>query len=178
MENNKNMGFATKAIHAGVLGKNPYGVLTSPIFQSSTFVFDNCEQGGNRFALKEDGYIYSRLGNPTTDLLERKVAALEGGEAAVAFASGMGAISSTMWTICRAGAHIIADGTLYGCTHALLEHGMTRYGVEVTFLDTADIEAVKASVKKMAIVNDVAKDVTKKATNEVIDDRLLGNLIS
>lgn len=152
MENNKNMGFATKAIHAGVNGKNPYGVLTTPIFQSSTFVFDNCEQGGNRFALKEDGYIYSRLGNPTTDLLERKIAALEGGEAAVAFASGMGAISSVMWTICRAGAHIIADGTLYGCTHALLEHGMTRYGVEVTFLDTSDLEAVKAALKPNTVM--------------------------
>ena len=149
---NKNMGFATKAIHAGVLEKNPYGVLTTPIYQSSTFVFDNCEQGGNRFALKEDGHIYSRLGNPTTDLLERKVAALENAEAAVAFSSGMGAISSVMWTICKAGAHVIADGTLYGCTHALLEHGMTRYGVEVSFVDTADLEAVKAALKPNTVM--------------------------
>ncbi len=71
----KNMGITTKAIHAGVEGKNPYGALTAPIYQTSTFVFDNCEQGGNRFALKEAGHIYSRLGNPTTDLLERKIAA-------------------------------------------------------------------------------------------------------
>ncbi len=147
MENNKNIGLSTKAIHAGVLGKNPYGALTAPIYQTSTFVFDNCEQGGNRFALKEAGHIYSRLGNPTVDLLERKVAALENAEAAVAFSSGMGAISSTIWTICKAGAHIVADATLYGCTHALLEHGLTRYGVEVTFLDTADLEAVKAALK-------------------------------
>lgn len=143
----KNMGISTKAIHAGVEGKNPYGALTAPIYQTSTFVFDNCEQGGNRFALKEAGHIYSRLGNPTTDLLERKIAALEGGEAAVAFASGMGAISSVKWTICAAGKHIIADETLYGCTHALLEHGLTRYGVEVDFINTSDLDAVKAALK-------------------------------
>ena len=141
------MGISTKAIHAGVEGKNPYGALTAPIYQTSTFVFDNCEQGGNRFALKEAGHIYSRLGNPTTDLLERKIAALEGGEAAVAFASGMGAISSVKWTICAAGKHIIADETLYGCTHALLEHGLTRYGVEVDFINTSDLDAVKAALK-------------------------------
>ena len=142
-----NMGLSTKAIHGGVEGKNPYGALTAPIYQTSTFVFDNCEQGGNRFALKEEGHIYSRLGNPTTDLLERKIAALEGGEAAVAFSSGMGAISSVMWTVCAAGKHIIADETLYGCTHALLAHGMTRYGVEVDFINTSDLEAVKATLK-------------------------------
>ena len=143
----KNMGISTKAIHGGVEGKNPYGALTAPIYQTSTFVFDSCEQGGNRFALKEAGHIYSRLGNPTTDLLERKIAALEGGEAAVAFASGMGAISSVIWTICAAGKHIIADETLYGCTHALLGHGLTRYGVEVDFINTSDLDAVKSALK-------------------------------
>lgn len=141
------MGMGTKAIHAGAEGKNPYGALTAPIYQTSTFVFENCEQGGNRFALKEPGHIYTRLGNPTTELLERKVAALENGEAAVAFSSGMGAISSVMWTICKAGAHIVADGTTYGCTHALLEHGMTRYGVEVDFVNTSNLEEVKAALK-------------------------------
>ena len=143
----KNMGFGTKAIHGGVEGKNPYGALTAPIYQTSTFVFDNCEQGGNRFAGKEAGHIYTRLANPTTDLLERKVAALENGEAAVATSSGMGAIASVIWTICRAGAHVVADETLYGCTHALLAHGLTRYGVEVDFINTSDIEAVKAALK-------------------------------
>lgn len=142
-----NMGLGTKAIHAGVEGKNPFGALTAPIYQTSTFVFENCEQGGNRFALKEPGHIYTRLGNPTTDLLERKVAALENAEAAVAFSSGMGAISSVLWTACKAGAHVVADGTTYGCTHALLEHGMTRYGVEVDFVDTSDLDALKAALK-------------------------------
>lgn len=149
---NKDMGLSTKAIHAGVEGKNPYGALTAPIYQTSTFVFDNCDQGGNRFALKEEGHIYSRLGNPTTDLLERKIAALEYGEAAVAFSSGMGAISSVIWTVCAAGKHIIADKTLYGCTHALLEHGVTRYGVEVDFIDTSDTEEVKRHLKENTVM--------------------------
>ena len=145
--NNDSFGFGTKAIHAGNVKDAQYGALTTPIYQTSTFVFDSCEQGGRRFAGAEAGYIYTRLGNPTTSVLESKIAALEGGEACVATASGMGAISSALWTIAGAGKHIIADGTLYGCTFALLNHGMTRYGVEVDFIDTSDLDAVKAHLK-------------------------------
>ncbi|WP_281836631.1 PLP-dependent transferase, partial [Propionigenium maris] len=112
-------GFGTKVIHGGH-EKNPFGTLATPIYQSSTFVFDSAEQGGRRFALEEGGYIYSRLGNPTTTVLEEKLAALEGAEAALATSSGMGAISSTMWTLLKAGDHMVADETLYGCTYALL----------------------------------------------------------
>ena len=144
---NDNCGFGTKAIHAGNVKDVQYGALTTPIYQTSTFVFDSCEQGGRRFAGAEAGYIYTRLGNPTVSVLEAKVAALEGGEACVAAASGMGAISSCLWSIAGAGKHIIADGTLYGCTFALLNHGMTRYGVDVTFIDTSDMAALKAAFK-------------------------------
>ena len=143
----ENCGFGTKAIHAGNVKDAQYGALTTPIYQTSTFVFDSCEQGGRRFAGEEAGYIYTRLGNPTTSVLEAKVAALEGGEACVATASGMGAISSCLWTIAGAGKHILADGTLYGCTFALLNHGISRYGVEVDFIDTTDPENVKAHLK-------------------------------
>ena len=141
------MGFGTKAIHAGKEEKNAFGALTAPIFQTSTFEFDSCRQGGDRFAGKEEGMIYTRLGNPTTALLERKLAALENAEAAVVMASGMGAISSVLWSACKAGDHIVADGTLYGCTHALLAHGMTRYGVEVDFINTSDLDALQAALK-------------------------------
>ena len=145
--NNKNIGLGTKAIHAGNMEDRSFGALATPIYQTSTFVFDSCEQGGLRFAGQEEGYIYTRLGNPTTSALEAKVAALENGEACVAAASGMGAISSALWTVAGAGKHIIADGTLYGCTFALLSHGMTRYGVEVDFVDTADLEQVRSHLK-------------------------------
>lgn len=148
---NKNCGFGTKAIHAGNVKDTQYGALTTPIFQTSTFVFDSCEQGGRRFAGQEGGYIYTRLGNPTVSILENKVAALECGEACVATASGMGAISSCLWSIAGAGKHIIADGTLYGCTFALLNHGMTRYGVEVDFIDTSNVEEVKKHLKKNTV---------------------------
>lgn len=140
-------GLGTKAIHAGNVQDKQYGALTMPIYQTSTFVFDSCEQGGNRFSGKEGGYIYSRLGNPTSSVLETKIAALDGAEAAIATSSGMGAISACLWTIAKAGAHIIADGTLYGCTYALFAHGLTRYGVEVDFIDTSDFEALKSHLK-------------------------------
>lgn len=148
---NNNCGFGTKAIHAGNVKDVQYGALTTPIYQTSTFVFDSCEQGGRRFAGEEAGYIYTRLGNPTVSVLEAKIAALECGEACVATASGMGAISSALWTIAGAGKHIIADGTLYGCTFALLNHGLTRYGVEVDFIDTSDLDAVKAHLKENTV---------------------------
>ena len=98
----KKMGFATKAIHGGHK-KDQYGALATPIHQTATFVFDSAEQGAKRFALEEDGYIYTRLGNPTNAVLEEKIAILEGTEAAVATGSGMGAISSAFWTVLSAG---------------------------------------------------------------------------
>ena len=143
----KKCGLGTTAIHTGTL-KNLYGTLAMPIYQTSTFIFDSAEQGGRRFALEEAGYIYTRLGNPTTTVLENKIAVLEEGEAGVAMSSGMGAISSTLWTVLKAGDHIVTDKTLYGCTFALMNHGLTRFGVEVTFVDTSNLDEVKNAMKK------------------------------
>ena len=145
------MGFGTRAVHAGNVRDTQYGSLTMPIYQTSTFYFDSCEQGGRRFAGEEGGYIYTRLGNPTTTVLENKIAALEGGEACAAASSGMGAISSCLWSIAGAGKHIIADETLYGCTFALLSHGMTQYGVEVTFTDLSKLENLTANLRKNTV---------------------------
>ncbi|WP_336005265.1 methionine gamma-lyase [Fusobacterium polymorphum] len=143
----KKYGLGTTAIHAGTL-KNLYGTLAMPIYQTSTFIFDSAEQGGRRFALEEAGYIYTRLGNPTTTVLENKIAALEEGEAAVTTSSGMGAISSTLWTVLKAGDHVVTDKTLYGCTFALMCHGLTRFGIEVTFVDTSNLDEVKNAMKE------------------------------
>lgn len=139
-------GIGTMSIHTGN-HKNPFGALAVPIYQTSTFVFDSAEQGGKRFALEEEGYIYSRLGNPTTAVFEEKIAALEGGEAAVATSSGIGAITSTLWTLLKAGDHVIADKTLYGCTFAYLNHGVAKFGVEVDFIDTSDLKLVRKTMK-------------------------------
>jgi len=137
------MEIASKCLHANPQ-KDQYGAAIAPIYQTSTFVFDNCDQGGRRFASEESGYIYTRLGNPTTSNLEGKVAALEGAEACAATSSGIGAITSTIWTLLKAGDHLIADECLYGCTHSYFEHGLTKYGVEVDFIDTA----VPGNIKK------------------------------
>ena len=142
----KNLGFASKQIHAGY-EKNKYGALVPPIYQTSTFVFDSAEQGGRRFALEEDGYIYTRLGNPTTTVVEEKVACLENGEACMSASSGMGAITACLWSIVSAGDHIVAGKTLYGCTFAFLTRGLTRFGVEVSCVDTRDPENVRKAIR-------------------------------
>lgn len=139
-------GFDTRAVH-GVGGKNPFGALATPIYQTSTYVFDNAEQGGARFALEEPGYIYSRLGNPTCTQVEEKLALLEGAEAAIACASGMGAITSALWVLLRQGDHMIAHKTLYGCTYAYFCHGLSRYGIDVSFVDMTDPEEVRKAIR-------------------------------
>ncbi len=148
MDKNKlsKMNFSTRAVHAGYK-PNEYGALATPIYQTSTFVFDSAEQGGRRFALEEEGYIYTRLGNPTCSQVEEKLASLENAEAAVSMASGMGAITSVIWTIVSEGDHIIAAKTLYGCTFAFMNHGLPKFGVEVDFVDTSDPENVKKAMK-------------------------------
>lgn len=139
-------GFATKAIHGGS-EKNAYGALATPIFQTSTFVFDSAEQGGARFALEEPGYIYSRLGNPSCTKVEKKLALLEGAEAAISTASGMGAVTSAIWVLVQTGDHIVAHRTLYGCTHAYFTHGLSRYGIEVSYVDMRDPQEVAKAMR-------------------------------
>lgn len=149
MEDNqmKNKGFSTRAVHAGYR-KNEMGALATPIYQTSTFIFDNAQQGGRRFAGEEEGYIYSRLGNPTNSQVEDKIANLEGGEAAVSSASGMGAITSVIWSQVSSGDHIVAAKTLYGCTFAYLTHGLERFGVELTLVDMENPENVRKAMKE------------------------------
>ncbi|WP_392486409.1 methionine gamma-lyase [Haloimpatiens sp. FM7315] len=142
-----NMGFATRAIHGGHT-KNSVGALATPIYQTSTFTFESAEQGGRRFKGDEDGYIYTRLGNPTNTSVEEKVALLEGAEACVSTSSGIGAVASTIWSAIQGGDHIIASKTLYGCTFAFLSHGITRFNVEVTFVDATDPLNIKRAMKK------------------------------
>ena len=137
MNEEKQLGFATRQIHAG-RHDNGAGALCTPIYQTSTFAFDTVEQGGARFAGQEEGYIYSRLSNPSLTQVEEKLASLEGGEAALATASGMGAISAALWSSVEGGDEIVADETLYGCTYSLLNHGLSKFGVGVTLTDLTD----------------------------------------
>ncbi len=152
MNKHEQMGFATRQIHVGKQ-ENAAGALCAPIYQTSTFEFATVEQGGARFAGQEQGYIYTRLGNPTVAAVEAKLASLEGGEDAVAAASGMGAISSALWSAVVAGDEIVADKTLYGCTYALMSHGLTQFGVSVKFVDMSDLDQLKEALsEKTAVV--------------------------
>ncbi len=143
----KNKGFATKAIHGAKIKGDKLGALATPIYQTSTFVFDSAEQGGRRFAGEEEGYMYGRLGHPNTNVIAEKIAMFEEAEAALATASGMGAISSAIWALVKAGDHIITDKVIYGCTFAFLNKAITKFDVEVTFVDTSKIEEIKNALK-------------------------------
>ena len=127
--------FSTLAIHHGYEPLDHGGALVPPVHMSSTFVFGSAEDGGATFAGEREGHVYSRISNPTLDLLERRMAALEEGEAGLAVASGMGAITATLWTLLSAGDEIVVDETLYGCTFAFLHHGLSRFGVRVRHAD-------------------------------------------
>ena len=138
----KTPGFATRAIHHGYDSRDHQGALVPPIYLSATFTFPNAEQGGKVFAGEAPGWFYTRISNPTLALLESRIAALEGGEAGVAFGSGMGAITSVMWTLLRPGDEILVDKTLYGCTFAFLHHGIGQFGVKVRHVDMTDHRAL------------------------------------
>ncbi|HSG53136.1 MAG TPA: aminotransferase class I/II-fold pyridoxal phosphate-dependent enzyme [Rheinheimera sp.] len=143
-DNNKNA--ETLCIHAGK-EKNQHGTLATPLYQSSTFVFDNAEQGAARFAGESEGYIYTRLGNPTTRELELKIAALEGMADAAATATGMGAVAASTMAFLQQGDHLIASKAIYGCSFALFNHMFARYGIEVSFVDMTDHAAVERALK-------------------------------
>ena len=146
--NKREFGVETKIIHGEKHGMNPFGSLGLPIFQTSTFEFENTAQGAARFAGKEEGYIYSRIGNPSTTQVEEKIAYLEGAEAACAFSSGMGAISSSTSALLKAGDRLVSDTAIYGCTFALFHHKLPEYGIDVEFVDFRDLDALKKALEK------------------------------
>ena len=134
----RTQGFATRAIHHGYDAQSHQGALNPPIYLTSTFTFESAEAGGAMFAGQEAGHFYSRISNPTLDQLEQRIACLEGAEAGLGTASGMGAITSVFWSFIKAGDEVIIDKTLYGCTFAFLSHGLTRFDVTVTPVDMTD----------------------------------------
>lgn len=138
--------FSTRAIHSGYDPAANDGALTPPLHLTSTFVFETAEAGGEMFAGTRPGHVYSRISNPTLDLLERRMADLEGAEAGLALASGMGAITATLWTLVSPGDEVIVDRTLYGCTFAFMRHGLARFGVTITHVDLTDPENLAAAI--------------------------------
>ena len=138
--------FETKALHSGHDVKQNGGTRAIPIYQSTAYVFNDSDHAANLFSLAETGNIYARINNPTNDILEQRLAALEGGIAAVATASGTSAISTTLLTLLRAGDHIVASNSLYGGTYNLLKVTLPRHGITTTFVNPSDPENfIKAS---------------------------------
>lgn len=137
----------TQAIHSGRINDEQFGSLATPLYQTSTFVFDNAEQGAERFAGESEGYIYTRLGNPTTRQLEMRVAAMEGMEDAAATATGMAAVSGALIANLQCGDHIISSSAVYGCSFALMSHMLTKFGIEVTFVDMTEPENITKAIR-------------------------------
>ena len=132
--------FATNALHAGHDVTNNGGTRAVPIYQTSSYVFNNSDHASNLFSLSEAGYIYTRLNNPTNDVLEQRLAKLEGGIGAVVTASGASAIATTLLTLLKAGDHIVASNSLYGGTYNLLNVTLPRLGITTTFVDPSEAE--------------------------------------
>jgi O-acetylhomoserine (thiol)-lyase len=132
--------FATKALHAGHDVQSNAGTRAVPIYQSTAYVFNDSDHAANLFALAETGNIYTRINNPTNDILEQRLAALEGGIAAVVTASGTSAIATSLLTLLKAGDHIVASNSLYGGTYNLLSVTLPRHGITTTFVDPSDPE--------------------------------------
>lgn len=140
--------FATQALHAGHDTTKTGGTRAVPIYQTTSYVFDDSDDAAGRFNLSVPGFIYTRLNNPTNDVLEQRIAALEGGIAAVATASGTAAISTTLLTLLKAGDHIVASSSLYGGTYNLLSVTLPRHGITTTFVDPSDPENFSKAVQE------------------------------
>ncbi|HEM8292123.1 methionine gamma-lyase [Providencia rettgeri] len=134
--------FDTRVIHNYYDPIKNLGSLTAPIYQTSTYVFDSVEEGAACFSGESNGYIYTRINNPTLSLLEKRIADLEEGEAGIVFSSGMGAITSTLWTLLSPGDELLVDMTVYGCTYAFFHHGLARFGVKVRHIDMSTPENI------------------------------------
>ncbi|MGV3244897.1 O-acetylhomoserine aminocarboxypropyltransferase/cysteine synthase family protein [Staphylococcus sp. 11262D007BW] len=140
--------FETLQLHAGQAVDEQTNSRALPIYQTTSYTFDDTAHAADLFSLQEPGNIYTRLMNPTTTVLETRLAELEGGVAGVAVASGMAAITYAIQSVAQSGEHIVASETLYGGTHTLFTHTLPKYGIEVTLVNTKDVNDVKEAIQE------------------------------
>jgi len=140
--------FSTQALHAGHDTTRTSGTRAVPIYQTTSYVFNDTQHAANLFSLAEPGFIYTRLNNPTNDVLEQRLAALDGGIGAAVFASGTSAIATALLTLLKAGDHIVASSTLYGGTFTLLNVTLPRLGITTTFVDASNPENFKNAIQE------------------------------
>lgn len=157
----------TEVVHGVHQSDREAGALSMPIYQTSTFIFENAAQGARRFKGEEEGYIYSRLGNPNTDALAQKIARLEGFEAGLCTASGMAAVANVILAIAKNGDHIIIDDTVYGGTHYLVEDDIKNLGIEVTRVDAAQPSQVADAMRENTVL--VLIETPANPTMKLID---------
>ncbi len=143
----KLLGRSTLTIHAGGETDRATGAVAPPIYQTSTFAFASCEQGAARFAGEEEGFIYTRMGNPTTARLESAVATLEGGAGALATSSGMSALCTVLFALLAQGDHVVGSSSVYGPSRVVIERDFSRFGIASTFVETADLEALRRALR-------------------------------
>jgi len=146
MSNEKKHGFNSDLVH-GIRFKDPYGSVIMPIYQTSTFSFENAEQGARRFSGESDGYIYTRIDNPTTMELEKTIALLEHGYDGIATSSGMAAINTVYMVYLGTGKHIVSHNAVYGPARGIMEGTYARFGVESTYIDTTDLAQVENAIR-------------------------------
>jgi len=143
----KSFGFNTRQLHAGQDADPATGSSAVPIYQTTSYLFEDTDQAARMYALQEPGYIYTRLSNPTTAAFEARLASLEGGSAALATSSGQSALTAAVLTICRSGDHIVSIRTLYGGTTTLFTQALSRLGIETTFVDGEDPETFRRAIR-------------------------------
>ena len=144
--NDRKFGFATRQLHAGYTPEATTHACAVPIYQTTSYTFEDTQHGADLFVLKVPGNIYTRIMNPTTDVLEQRIAAMEGGVGALAVSSGMAAITYAIQCICSVGANIVSTSQLYGGTYNLFAHSLPRQGIDVRMVSFDDFEGFEKAI--------------------------------
>ena len=171
----RNLKFETLQLHVGQETPDPVtDARAVPIYLTSSYVFHNSEHAADRFGLRDAGNIYGRLTNPTEDVFERRIAALEGGVAALAVGSGAAALTYAFQAVAHAGDHIVAAKNIYGGTYNLLAHTLPDYGIEATFVDPFDYDGIKAAIKENTKAIEI--ETLGNPNSEVVDIEKIANI--
>ena len=171
----RNLKFETLQLHVGQETPDPVtDARAVPIYLTSSYVFHNSEHAADRFGLRDVGNIYGRLTNPTEDVFERRIAALEGGVAALAVGSGAAALTYAFQAVAHAGDHIVAAKNIYGGTYNLLAHTLPDYGIEATFVDPFDYDGIKAAIKENTKAIEI--ETLGNPNSEVVDIEKIANI--
>jgi methionine-gamma-lyase len=171
---NEKTSLITRSIHAGGHIEPHTGAVAPPIYQTSTFAFDSCDQGAKRFTGDDGGFIYTRMGNPTVDRVEEAIADLEGGRGAMTTASGMAALCTTLFALLEQGDHLVGSASVYGPSRMVVERDFSRFGIESTFVHTSDVDQVRSALRPETKL--VFVETPANPTLEITDIRAIAEI--